>query len=270
MKKIYIFGMIACVLVLSVPALSHAEETTVDADAPVSAEVSAPTRSKPLDIKDRIRENAGLRPENRKDIRGMASTTRMEKKEIKDARSENRKDIRGMASTTRMEKKEIKDARGERKIMRNSASSSIERKENRKNVRIEIFQAHQKRLVAQLELALTNLSQIRARIISRIEKLEAETKDMSEARRLIAVSDTKITLAVQEIATLASYIPAGTVITVGTTTESTQIDLVKPRQIGENAIKAVREVHRSLVDVIITIAHTIRTKANERATTTTQ
>jgi len=245
--------MIACALVLSVPALSHAEETTVDADASVSAEVSAPTRSKPLDIKDRIRENAGLRPENRKDIRGMASTTRMEKKEIN--------------TEARME---IKDVREEGKMLRKSASSSMERKENRKNVHIQIFQAQQKRLVTQLELALTNLKQVRARIISRIEKSESENKDMTEVRRLIAVSDTKITLAAQEIATLAAYTPAGTVTTGGTTTTSTDVDLIKPRQIGEAAIKAVREVHRSLVDVITTIAHTIGIKADVRATTTTQ
>jgi len=265
MKNKYLLGIFACALLVSFPSLSLAEDngsSGSDSDDSASVEIEAETSipkslrgnmTPPhVDIKTRIREKIDFRQENRKDIRDMSSTTRMDRKEIREE--------------TRME---IKDMRDERKMLVKNASSSIERREIRKNIHVDIFKAQHKRLVTQLELALTNLKQIRARIVSRIEKVEAENKDMTEARRLLAVSDTKITLAAQEIATLAAYTPAGTVTTGATTTTSTEVDLVKPRQIGEAAIKAVREVHKSLVDVIKAIAHTMGTKAEIQATTTT-
>lgn len=255
MNKIYLLGMIACALVLSAPSVSRAEETATtnaDVDVSVSADVDTSGRQKPpVDIKSRIRENSDLRQQNRKDARAVASSTRMDKKDIN--------------TTARME---AKDAREEGKIMRKNASSSMERKENRKNVRMEVFQARQKRLVAQLELALTNLKQVRTRIISRIEKSEAANRDMTEARKLILIADTKITLAAQEIASLATYTPPVTASSTATTTDSSEIELSKPREFSNAAIKAVKVAHKSLVDVIVAIAQNMGVKGEVRATTT--
>ena len=263
MKNKYLFGIFACAILVSFPSLSladHGESNDSDSDSDDSTSVEIEiedSSSKPLrenrgpsqtDIKTRIREKQEL---NRGDIRTLASTTRMERKEI-------RTESRG----------EIRDIREEGKMMRKNASSSMERKEIRKNVRKDVFQAQQKRLVAQLELALTNLKQVRARIISRIEKSEATNRDMTEARKLILIADTKINLAAQEIASLATYTSPVTASSTATTTDSSEIELSKPREFSNAAIKAVKAAHKSLVDVIVAIAQNMGVKGEVQATTT--
>ncbi len=266
MKNKYLFGIFACAILVSFPSLSladHGESNDSDSDSDDSTSVEIEiedSSSKPLrenrgpsqtDIKTRIREKQEFRQENRGDIRTLASTTRMERKEI-------RTESRG----------EIRDIREEGKMMRKNASSSMERKEIRKNVRKDVFQAQQKRLVAQLELALTNLKQVRARIISRIEKSEATNRDMTEARKLILIADTKINLAAQEIASLATYTSPVTASSTATTTDSSEIELSKPREFSNAAIKAVKAAHKSLVDVIVAIAQNMGVKGEVQATTT--
>jgi hypothetical protein len=198
-------------------------------------------------------------------------------------RLENLKPLRDIATGT---KPEIKDMRGEGRIenkpLLRNASSSIDRKEVRTNVRLDIFKAQKTRLITQLELALNNLKQIRARIFSRIEKAESSGRTMTEARQKIAIADAKIVVAVQEIAKLAGFTPNAT-STATTTATSTSpelspiIELGKARQLGEAAIKAIKDVRRALVDVTISIAHNMGVrcqvdgdgiKCNANATTT--
>ncbi|MBP6858929.1 MAG: hypothetical protein KBC33_03835 [Candidatus Pacebacteria bacterium] len=224
--------------------------------------------SKPASIREKLRiktENGEIREDVRnKLINGrIATSTRIE--------------IRTMASTTRGEHVEIRTERREdageiREEMRErirSASSSDDRRDIRTDMRKDIFEVRKQALIKQLEVSINNLKQIRDRIVSRIEKAEDAGKNMSEARELLITADAKIVAAEIAVDGIVVFAPTDYLAAAAdssSVTASTTIDLTKPREMAETAIKAIKEAHQALVDVVRSVAHSLGSTKN--ATTT--
>ncbi len=265
-KYYYLVITVFCLVGLSFSPIIVSAESGDDSQSNESVETEVEIEQN--SIREKIRSNSGRREENIKDLRRLASSTKAEMKELK-------KEMRG----------EIKNIREDGKMMIKNATSSMERKEIKKQMRLDIFKAQKARLISQLTLATNNLKQIRARIATRIEKAETAGKNMTEAKTLLVTADAKILIAVNEVAKLSAFVPtnATSTETNASTTNSAEIDLTKPRQINEAAIKAIKNAHKALIDVVVSIAHNmgarcersddndkIRCVANPTATTTNQ
>ncbi|MEN9912630.1 MAG: hypothetical protein RLY66_38 [Candidatus Parcubacteria bacterium] len=253
MKKHYYLLIAILALASFVPVVARAEEgTSTDSSGDV----------KPMLIREKLR----VKMENEGDVRNkllnarattsirIASTTREDRKDIRDERHE-----------------EAKDAREEMRDRIKSASSSEDRKEIRTSMHKNVFEIRKQALVKQLEVSLRNLKQIRDRIMSRIEKAEDAGKNMTEAKDLLVIADAKIVVAQTAINALGSFNATTTVTTTATSTDATatstlDVDLTKPRQVGEIAIKAIKDAHRALVNVVVAIAHSL---GGDKSATTT-
>ena len=132
--------------------------------------------------------------------------------------------------------------------MRN-ASSSQEYRGARGDIRKDEFTTRKDTLAKQLDISIQNLKQIRERINSRITKAEQDGRDMTEAKRLLVIADTKITLAEQALTTFKAVTPTAS------STASTTLDMSKPRQVADQAISSSKNAHEALVAVVQAIAH---------------
>lgn len=177
------------------------------------------------------------RPGTLGDIRAIASSTRLIRQEIKDER-----------------KTEVKDIRQQGREDMKNASFGGERREVRKDMRKDEFKARKDAIVKQLNVTLNNLKQIRARISSRIDKAVLEGRDMTKAKSLLVIADGKITLAEQAVNALVALNPTASSTTA---TSTPSVDLGKPREVGDAAIKALQKAHEALVAVVVAIAHSM-------------
>ncbi len=271
MKKhyyLYIITMLALMTVL--PAAVRAEEATDDGtvQTSASADIEIRTETRPamrpgvpvpailreqlrtkaeniqnnLEARNKLLENRKLststKPLMPKDVRMMASSTPKERAEIREERREDVKNIRQEG----------------REDMKN-ASGTMERREIRKDMRMDIFKTRKEAIIKQLTVSLNNLKQIRERIGSRIEKATSEGRDLTKAKELLITADAKITAAINAVEALKAYMPGSVTATssVETSTEAS-VDLNKPRQMGEAAIKAIKDAHEALVAVVRAIA----------------
>ncbi|MEK7641813.1 MAG: hypothetical protein AAB365_02355 [Patescibacteria group bacterium] len=275
MKKHYYLLIGALALTLVLPLTSHAESNTSgDSSSDDSTEVEIETeveteievenkdsgRGLPV-LRERLRvktENIQNNEEIRNKLLGVNGSSTM------------RAQFRVIASSTRIENK------GGPQNTRNDirrASSSDERKDIRGEMRRDVFEIRKQALIKQLNVSLNNLKQIRARISSRIDKAVTGGTDMTQAKSLLVTADAKITAATAAISEIIAFTPDMSVNASATST--TEIDLSKPREIGEKAIKAIKEAHKALVDVVRAIAHalgsdkTATTTPSMNATTTT-
>lgn len=117
----------------------------------------------------------------------------------------------------------------------------------------EVFQIRKNALVRQLTVSIGNLKQIRERIVSRIEKVEDSGADISTANTLLTEADIDIKTAEDAIAILAD-IELDTEIETATSTEP---HLLRPRELGAEAIEAVKVAQASLVDVVRAITQAL-------------
>ena len=249
----YSIGIAMMALIALVPAIASAQDNGVSVSADTNISVTGTSRvittgTSPTAGTSSIRQK--LRAETQVKVRDV----RISDKAERDSRN---------ASTT--ERREVKSkTRAESQSVRIAAKSSLN---------MDAFRSHQMRLRKQLDLSVQNLTQIRARIIQRIEKSEASDRNMTEARAKLAIADAKLTVAKQAIATLVAYTPATNATSTASTTIS--VDLSRPRIIGSEAIEAVHDARRAFNDVVVTIAHSMGLKigsdgvtGNASATTT--
>lgn len=224
--------------------------------------------SRPASIREKLRIKTES-SEVREDVRTKLVNNRIA--------TSTRVEVRMMASTTNGERVEIRTERREdaseiREEMRErirSASSSDDHREIRTDMRKDIFEVRKQALVKQLEVSINNLKQIRDRIVSRIEKAEDAGKDMSDARELLIIADAKIVAAEIAIDGIIVFAPTDYLAAAADSSSaaaSTTIDLTKPREMAETAIRAIKEAHGALVDVVRSIAQTLGSTKN--ATTT--
>ncbi len=260
MQKHHIKTLLVIALLIT-PALVHGEETVnvqATTDINVSTENRTTPKPTPVDVRNQIRAAEKARME------AMQHSTPSEKPALRTGAPEIRKNL---ASTTQ-------NIRMNTRIDIKNASSSQERWGIRKDAHQDIFKARQVAFVKQLELSIRNLEQISTRIAERITKVEAEGKnrDMTEAKRLLDVAKTKIATAKQAVQNVASYTPPTNDIATTTTNTgdiNVSIDLVKPRQYGEAAIKAIKEAKDALHEVVRSLAKSMGLKLGQENHTAT-
>jgi hypothetical protein len=266
-----------------VPNLSsaHAEDAGATTDTGVTASVSPTASPKPSNsIRDRLRTELDEKNQNIKtnqmgrnqlleQHKNLGSTTHPMMKDMRASTTEARKEIRDDR------REEVKNIREEGRENMHNASSSEDRKEIRRDMRFDIFGAKKEALVKQLNLSISNLKQVRARIIARIEKVEQNGKSMTEARKLLAVADLKIEAAQTAVNTLqnlpapaiSTSTPPTDVSTSGSTTAKF-VNIDKHRKIGNDAMKAVKDAREALMMVVRSIAHSMGLDNNRPASTT--
>lgn len=270
-KHYYLYATAIIALVVALPSITRAEQSANDANVNVDASVQTNTTAgvrvltpfeklraaknvkeanirKNEEARNRMLElekqrklgstTASLRPGLKGDIRMMASSTRAERQEIGDDR---RNEVQGIRQ---QEREDIKNA-----------STSMDRREIRKDMRKDEFRARKNAIVKQLSVSLNNLKQIRERIATRIQKAASEGRNMTEAKRLLVIADGKIVLAQQAVKAVMDLNPNVTASSTATT--SLTIDLGKPREIGDVAIKALRQANEALTMVVRAIAHSM-------------
>lgn len=215
--KISTKSIIVAVAVLAVAGAVQAQETTT------------------LPVRTGIKANVENRIEANRDIR---NTTLEQRKEVR--------------ADARMEIKDMRvEARAEMKLERASSTDMFKKGgEMKKKMEAKAFEIRKAALVKELTITLSNLDTLSARIQTRIDKVEAEGRTMTEAKALLVTATEKLVKAKAEVALFASTTPVTT--TASTTAE---VDLAKPRAAGDAAIKAVKDARDALQKVVVAIAH---------------
>lgn len=281
-KHYYLYIALIMALFITAPFAARAEEAT--AEVTVEATATTDTQIRP-GTKPPVRPGtpvpAMLRDQLRTKAENIQNNVEARNKLLegrKDASTTKpmiRADIKMMASSTLKERadirsdrrEEVKDLRQEGRQDMKNASNTIERREIRKDMRMDIFKARKEAIIKQLTVSLNNLKQIRERIGSRIEKAAAEGRDMTKAKSLLVTADTKITAAINAVQALIAYTP--TTVTATSSTETSaeaSVELNKPRQMGEVAIKAIKEANTALVAVVRAIAQAMGLGNNATST----
>jgi len=261
-KNYYICGALALALICTLPGIAKAEESTIGGSAEINTQTSTQT---PANIREKLRLEYEVKMKNMKANQGIRNET-LEQRKVASTTSGSKPIINTIRKDIRSdERADIKIIRTDTRIDIRNASTSQDRKEIRRDMHVEMFQVHKNTLVLQLNLALSNLKQIKGRIVSHLEKIEVSGRPMTEARALLVTFDTKVTTAEMAISSLTAFTPSVTV--TSTTTVAGSVNLDKPRQIGETAIKAVKEAHEALSAVVRSINKN-NVKGTVSATTT--
>lgn len=201
-----------------------------------SVAFAAEGKNPPLRPMGEARE-MGIRSDLKVKISSSTEQRREDRKEVRDERREEMKDLR--ASTT-LKMIEI------RRDIKNASSSEMfkkigdQRQEIVKKMKKGAFEIRKNALVKELNITLDNLGNIRERINTRIVSMETGSTSMSEAKALLAIADDKISKAKTAVGALSAL----------TASSTDDVDLGKPRQVGDVAIKAVKDARDALRDVL--------------------
>lgn len=242
-KRYYLYIIVILTSVAILPSITRAEQGKVldllrarTANIQNNLRNNEDSRNRMLEFEKRRIASTTLPRIVANSVRALASSTRAEREEI----DENRRS-------------EIQGIREQGRDDINNASTSVERREIRKDMRKEEFKVRKDTIVSQLNITLNNLKQIRARISSRITKATFEGRDMTSAKNLLVIADGKITLAEQAINSLAVLNPNIYPTQAATST----IDLTKPREVGNAAINSLKQAREALNAVVRAIAHSM-------------
>lgn len=236
MKLIKIITLTAIVLTLSLGTVASAQETGAD------------------EIRTQVQNRQDMQRPPMKPLERRAEARKEMQGEKRDIRVEGRGEMRlAMGSTTAstpgMFKHDVKGIRSDIK----------------KKMEIKQFEIRKDTLVKELIKSLANLNDITTRIEARITKAEQTGRTMTEPKALLVTAKQKIEVAKTEVAAFQA-LSASTTPPTGTAT-TTDVDLTKPRQAGDKAIKAVKEARDALQKVVVGIAHNMGL-GEEKASTT--
>ena len=212
-------------------------ETSIEADVNVRTPATKPVIPIKANLRTKV-ENKIERVENKLEKNAEVRNIRLEDKremqmERKDIRASSTMMIKTMRASSTMMFKEMRE----------------EKREVVKKMKVDAFEIRKNALVKELSLAITNLTSIRERINERIIKLEGEGKSMVEAKAQLVVADDKLAKAKVAVDALVAY--QRPVVSGSATSASTaEVDLDKPRKIGDEAIKAVKEAKEAFRKVI--------------------
>ncbi len=206
-------------------------------------------------IRPNIKAQIENRKENNKEVRTNILERRELKKEVRSEVKEMRAEIKDMRAET---KQEIKAMRASSTEMFKRTNGEV-RKDIAKKMELRAFETRKNALVKELNFSLTNLSSIVIRIEARITKVESEGRDMTEAKALLVTAKEKIEKAKTDVAAFQAL--NITPITNGTSTNPSEIELTKPRVLGDTAIKSVKEARDALQKVVVAIAHAMGVKS---------
>jgi hypothetical protein len=245
--------VMACVAAISISA-SHAQ---------AQGNSSNPLREKAEARLEKKIEVTDTRRENVKNLRASTSATI---KEVRTSLLEERKEMRKqLASSSPAVRKEILASSTEM-----FKKANAERREAVQKMRKDTFEIRKNALVDQLRSALENLISIRDRIVIRIETAEGTGRNMTEAEAALVIADGKLAgakLAIDALAGLSNP-PVATSTATSTASTTVEVDLTKPRQVGDTAIKAVKEARDALKKVVVAIAQNMG-RGNGSGTSTT-
>lgn len=218
------------------------------------------TKDSIKDLRENFRDSDDDSDDDCKNIQVSSTTLGLKRDCVDDRREDRREDRKDLWASTTMMRKEF----------RASTTDMFKKfKDDRKDVvekmRKDAFQIRKEALVEHLNFALENLGDIRNRINERINKLDAEGKDTTAAEADLAVADTKIASAKVSIDALAALNDTSVSATASSTAE---VELAKPRQVGDAAIKAVKDARDALKEVIQEIVKLVGKGRTMNATTT--
>ncbi len=177
-------------------------------------------------------------------------------------------------------RRQIDQKRNELKDLNQASSTdgknnSLGQRNERKELRVDIFKLQQNRIVNQLKRSLENLNQVRNRIQNRIDKAVQNGKDMTSVKALLVIADSKLALAKSSVDSFAAFSPAtGTPVmsSVSSTSSSattSSINLDKPRQMASSTIAAIKDARDALNNVVTALAQALGINNNHEATSST-
>lgn len=139
-----------------------------------------------------------------------------------------------------------------------------------KKMEAKQFEMRKAALLKELNRSIENLESIAERTASRITKAESSGRTMTEAKAALVVANEKIAKAKVEVTALENFKLASSTATTSTNASTTaEVDLAKPRVIGDSAIKAVKEAREALQKVVTAIAHAMGLKEGQNKASTT-
>lgn len=250
-KSTITFFMVFVVVYALTIVVAQAEEATADVSATIETQASpTPTKTIPPSQKPPIRAVIKNNIEQNKEMRNNL----LEKKQ------EVRKDLKADIKDIRTEAKgDIKDMRADMRMKNSSTTAEMFkrnteiRKDIAKKMEARIFEARKNALVKELVRSLENLSDISTRIDSRITKVEAEGRTMTEAHALLVTANEKLAKAKVDVAAFEA-LPVPTPSAGTDVSPTAEVDLVKPRTVGDTAIKSVKEARDAFQKVVRVIA----------------
>ncbi|MFA6554404.1 MAG: hypothetical protein WCS89_02735 [Candidatus Paceibacterota bacterium] len=141
-----------------------------------------------------------------------------------------------------------------------ASTTPMMRRDGQEDERTTIRQKKEN-VAKQLEVAVKNLTELRKRIGSRIEKDQQSGRDMTKAKQLLGIADTKLIQLKTSMDTLKAYSTAST-------TDSTNLD--SARKLINDVQKTIKYTHQSLNDVVVAIAQAMGLKNGTASSTTAQ
>jgi len=240
MNKIKILSIICATVVLSIVITANAAEVNSSSSKKILPAVrknfeQKDIRNNNLEQKDRKMGIFASSTERERKMGIFASSTERERegeREIERA-GEVRK---GMRASTTMMFKEIKD----------------QKKEMLKKMKTNEFQIRKNALLKELEISISNLMKSREQVSKRVSMMASSTNEKqvqraNQAKTALTIADEKIIKAKAAIDLFSKtvFVPV-----TNTNSTSTDISLDKPRKIGDEAIKAVKEARDSLKKVL--------------------
>jgi len=268
MKYNYKHIAVALVVILTMPAIMHAQEDNNGQLPPISPSTTdsvqsdnenAPSSTKNIPAKfgEHFRKALGdkgknIGDENRNNILENR-LTRPNNEQSSSSTSTEDNNFDASSTDQRSTGSEYKMEREQR-----FSSTTDETASSSHKVNFADFQNRRENLAHQTEIAYNNLVQIRSRIDSRIQKEQAAGVDMTDAIAKLAIADTKITLASSSIDAMNAFVST----TTSTSVSSTTIEVSQPRKLYKDLISSVRDARASLNDVVTSIAKALGVDLN--------
>jgi len=149
-----------------------------------------------------------------------------------------------------------------RPIPRDASTTPIFNRENQIRIEmraIDTIRQRKENVAKQFEVAINNLTNLRKRIGTRIDKESASGIDMSKAKQLLATADAQLSQLASAIDTLKAYAPATSTIQVPQNSDQTQsndqpkANLDGARKLVDDVHTAVKSSQKALSDVIAEI-----------------
>lgn len=249
MLKKYSLLFVFLSVIFTIPFVSSAQTG--------NTETVSPTQKPPVSGRPDLKTRVESRIENNENNRGLRQAEkRVENiKERIEIKKEKRDDIKSMkldenASTSErlnIFKKNMRD-------------------DMKKKMEIKTFEIRKNALIKELNIALRNLDSVDERVKARIEKISNEGKNVTPIKALLTIAEEKLAKAKIDVKSLDSMSLASSTPSTGTST--TEVDLSKPRVLGNTAIKSVKDARDAFKKVVEEIAHTSGNKIEKQATTT--
>lgn len=185
-------------------------------------------------------------------------------REVRNIRLEDKRSLQASTSMIRKEAREdIRDIRASSTMM--FKMKKEEKREIKKEMKIDVFEIRKNALVKELTMTLENLSRLRTRTVEFMTKAEVSGRDMTKAKAQLVIADEKLAkakLAVDAFKAIQNPIP-------NTASTTANINLDKPRKVGDDAIKAVKDARDALKKVVESVAQYMGKGDDKRPATST-